>query len=166
MFNIIPLPYKIAAFVFIIIAVFGAGYMRGNARAEAEIAAFAAEANAKVAELERKNTEVTNTVITKYVDKVRVVKEREYVYLNAAQSAVPSQFIISDGWLYLHDTSARGDNADTSRASDATPSGIKDNQALGTITQNYSTCRENAQQLASLQQWILDMQAQVNNNKK
>lgn len=161
MFSLIPLPYKIAAAVFLLIAVFGIGYMKGNARAEAEIAAFAAEQNAKVAELERKNAEISSTVVTKYVDKVRVVKEREYVYLGQAQNNVPGQFDLSNGWLYLHDTSAKNGNAESTRASDASASGIKDNQALGTIIANYSTCRQNAEQLVQLQDWIRSTQAEI-----
>ena len=152
MFSLIPLPYKIAAAVFLLIAVFGIGYMEGNARAEAEIAAFAAEQNAKVAELERKNAEISSTVVTKYVDKVRVVKEREYVYLGQAQNNVPGQFNLSSGWLYLHDSAASGSDADPTRASDASASAVRDNQALGVVLRNYSTCRENAHQSESLQQ--------------
>lgn len=161
MFSVIPLPYKIAAALFLLVTVFGAGYMKGNARAEAEIAAFAAEQNAKVAELERKNAEISSTVITKYVDKVRVVKEREIVYVNTAKDNVPGQFDLSNGWLYLHDISAKNGNAESSRASDATSSGIRDNQALGTIIRNYSTCQQNAEQLIQLQEWIKSTQAEV-----
>ena len=161
MFSVIPLPYKIAAIVFIIISAFGFGYVKGNARAEAEIAAFAAEQNAKVAELERKNAEISSTVVTRYVDKVRVVKEREYVYVNTAKDYVPGQFDLSNGWLYLHDSSVKGSNAESARASDASTSGIKDNQALGVVIGNYSTCRQNAEQLIQLQEWIRSTQAEL-----
>jgi len=166
MFSFIPLPYRIAIIGFIIIAVFSAGYMKGNARAEAEIAAFAAEQNAKVAELERKNAELSNNVITKYVDKVRVVKEREYVYVNAAQNSVPGQFDLSNGWVYLHNISIYGNDADTTRTSDASPSGVKDNTALQTIIGNYSICRQNAEQLVQLQDWIRSVQNETENQNQ
>lgn len=165
MFSVIPLPYKIAAIVFIIISAFGFGYVKGNARAEAEIATFAAEQNAKVAELERKNAEISNTVVTKYVDKVRVVKEREVVYVNTATNYVPGQFDLSNGWLFLHDASVKGLDADSTRASDATASGIKDNQALGVVIGNYSTCRQNAEQLIQLQDWIRKTQTEMDNGE-
>ena len=165
MFSIIPLPYKIAAIVFIIISAFGFGYVKGNARAEAEIATFAAEQNAKVAELERKNAEISNTVVTKYVDKVRVVKQREVVYVNTAKDLVPGQFDLSNGWLFLHDSSVKGFDADSTRASDATTSGIKDNQALGVVIENYSTCHQNAEQLTQLQDWIRKTKAEMDNGE-
>jgi hypothetical protein len=167
MFNLIPLPYKIAAAVFLLIAVFGIGYMKGSSRADVIIAEAGAKASEQIAELERKNSEISNTVVTKYVDKVRVVKEREYVYLGQAQTNVPSQFNLSAGWLYLHDFGAKGSDADATRASDATTSTIRDNTALGVVLKNYSTCKENANQLETLQQWIRDMRNEVdksNNN--
>lgn len=166
MFSVIPLPYKIAAAVFLLIAVFGIGYMKGSDRADVIIAEAAAKANEQIAELERKNSEISNTVVTKYVDKVRVVKEREYVYLGQAQTNVPGQFNLSAGWLYLHDAGAQGSDADTSRASDATSSAIRDNTALGVVLKNYSACRENSHQLEALQQWIRDMKIEVDNSNK
>lgn len=167
MFNLIPLPYKIAAAVFLLIAVFGIGYMKGSSRADVIIAEAGAKASEQIAELERKNSEISNTVVTKYVDKVRVVKEREYVYLGQVENNVPSQFNLSNGWLYLHDFGAKGSDADSARASDATASGIKDNTALGVILENYSACTENFGQIEALQQWIRDMKTEVdksNNN--
>jgi hypothetical protein len=167
MFGLIPLPYKIAAAVFLLIAVFGIGYMKGSSRADVIIAEAGAKASEQIAELERKNSEISNTVVTKYVDKVRVVKEREYVYLGQAQNNVPGQFNLSSGWLYLHDSGTKGSDADSTRASDATASTVRDNTALGVVLKNYSTCRETADQLEALQQWIRDMKTEVdksNNN--
>ena len=164
MFSIIPLPYKIAAAVFLLVTVFGIGYMKGSDRADVIIAEAAAKANEQIAELERKNAEISSTVVTKYVDKVRVVKEREYVYLGQAQTNVPGQYNLSAGWLYLHDFGAKGSDADSTRASDATASTIRDNQALGVVLRNYSTCRETSHQLEALQQWIRDMKTEVDNS--
>jgi len=167
MFNLIPLPYRIAAAVFLLIAVFGIGYMKGSSRADVIIAEAGAKASEQIAELERKNSEISNTVVTKYVDKVRVVKEREYVYLGQAQTNVPNQFNLSNGWVYLHDFGAKGSDAEAARASDATASGIKDNTALGVVLENYSACTENSGQIEALQKWIRDMETEVdksNNN--
>ena len=79
---------------------------------------------------------------------------------------MPSQYFLSNGWLYLHDISARGDNADATRASDETSSGIKDNQALGTVTENYSICRQNSEQLIGLQNWIVENKQLIDELKK
>ena len=161
MFGLIPLPYKLLAGAALIIGVFFYGYMKGSAYAEAELARFSAKANQQIAELEKKNTEISNKVQIEYVDRVNTIKEKEYVYRNIAQTSVPPQYIMSNGWVYTHDISASAGDADAARASDASASGIKDNEALFTIISNYSRCMQNNQQLISLQKWINDNRAAV-----
>jgi hypothetical protein len=150
----IPLPYKLLAGAAILVGVFFYGYMKGSAYAEAELARYGQKQAELVADLERKNTEISTQVVTEYVDRVQVVKEKEYVYRDLAQNAVPNQFTMSNGWVYTHDASARADNADPARASDETSSGIADTTALVGIIGNYSRCQQNAEQLRQLQQWI------------
>ena len=66
MFSVIPLPYKIAAAVFLLITAFGIGYMKGSSRADVIIAEAGAKASEQIAELERKNSEISNTVVTNF----------------------------------------------------------------------------------------------------
>lgn len=166
MFGMIPLPYKLLAGAALLVGVFFYGYMKGNAHAEAELQRFAAESSKKIAELEKKNSEISGQVVTQFVDRVNTVKEKEYVYLEAAKNNVPAQHDMSNGWVYTHDISATNGDADSTRASDASPSGIKDNTALLTIISNYSRCEQNAQQLIALQKWILDNQKAVQDSNK
>ncbi len=156
MLSMIPLPYKLMATVALIMGVFFYGYMKGSAYAEAELARFSAEKNKQVAELEKKNAEISNKVVTEYVDRTNTIREKEYVYRDIATKSVPPQHVMSNGWVWAHDASASSSDADPARASDASPSGIKDNEALLTIFSNYSRCMQNSQQLISLQQWIND----------
>lgn len=163
----IPLPYKILAGVGLLIAVFFVGYTKGSSKAEAELARYAARAEKQIADLERKNSEISSTVVTKYVDRVNVVKEKEYVYLERAKTNVPDTTVLSNGWVHVHDASATLSDADSARASDASPSGVAANQALSTVVSNYAACQANAEQLKSLQRWITDSQAAVaESNKK
>jgi hypothetical protein len=161
MFGMIPLPYKLLAGAALIVGVFFYGYMKGSAYAEAELARFAAESSKQVAELEKKNTEISNQVVTEYVDRTNTIREKEYVYLDAAKNNVPAQHVMSNGWVYTHDLSASAGDADPTRASDASSSGIKDNTALLTIISNYATCQANAEQLRQLQRWIAENKAAV-----
>jgi glutamate synthase domain-containing protein 3 len=155
MFGMIPLPYKLLAGVALILGVFVYGYMKGSAYADAELARFSARASEQVAELERKNSEISNNVVTEYVDRTNTIREKEYVYLDAAKNTVPSQHVMSNGWVYTHDLSATSGDADATRSSDASPSGIADTTALVGIITNYSRCQQNAEQLRQLQQWII-----------
>lgn len=156
MLSMIPFPYKLLAGLALIAGVFFYGYMKGSAYAEAELARFSAKANAKIVELEKKNAEISNNVVTEYIDRVNVIREKEYVYRDLGKNNVPGQYNLSNGWVYTHDTSASAGDADPARASDATSSGIKDNTALLTIISNYASCMQTREQLISLQQWIND----------
>ena len=161
MFSFIPLPYKIIILLVLLSGAVALGYMKGLEKSELELAKFQADANAKIAELEKANSEISNTVVTKYVDRVKTVKEKEYVYLDQAKNDVPPQHDLSNGWVYLHDTSAKGLPAVPARSSDEGSSGIKDNIALGTIASNYSVCYQNSEQLRALQKWLRDTKAAV-----
>ena len=161
MLSMIPLPYKLMAAAALVVGVFIFGYMKGSAYAEAELARFSAEKSKQVAELEKKNTEISNKVVTEFVDRTNTIREKEYVYRDIATKAIPAQHDMSNGWVYAHDASATSGDADPARASDASPSGIKDNEALLTIFNNYSRCLQNSQQLIGLQQWLVENKAAV-----
>lgn len=161
MFNIIPLPYRLLALGLVLIGVFTLGYMKGSAYAEAELQRYAAKQATIIAKLEKKNSEISGKVVTQFVDRVNIIKEKEYVYRDIVKESVPAQHIMSNGWVYTHDISATNGDADATRSSDASPSGIKDNEALLTIVSNYSQCEQNTQQLMNLQKWISDNKAAV-----
>jgi len=167
MFGMIPLPYKLLAGAALILGVFAFGYMKGSAYADAELQRFAAKNATLTADMEKKNSEISTQVVTQYVDRVNTIREKEYVYRDVAKTVVPSQSVLSNGWVFTHDISATGGNADTTRSSDASPSGIKDNEALFTIIGNYSICMQNSEQLRNLQQWVNDNKQSIDElNKK
>lgn len=170
MFGMIPLPYKLLAGAALIIGVFVFGYMKGSAYAEAELQRFAAKNATLVADMEKKNSEISTQVVTQYVDRVNTIREKEYVYLDRAKNDVPSQFVMSNGWVHTHDASATSGDADPTRSSDASPSAVKDTDALIGIIRNYAICQSNAVQLIELQRWIIEnkaaVDAMVNEKKK
>ena len=150
----IPLPYKLPAGAALMAGIFVFGYMKGSAYAEAELARFAAKASEQVAELEKKNAEISNDVVTEYVDRTNTIREKEYVYIDAAKDTVPNQSVMSNGWVFTHDISASAGDADAARSSDASPSAVKDTDALIGIIRNYAICQSNSVQLVELQRWI------------
>jgi hypothetical protein len=170
MLGMIPLPYKLLAIGAALVGVFIFGYMKGSAYAEAELARFAAKASEQVAELERKNSAISTEVVTEYVDRTNTIREKEYVYLDAAKDSVPSQSVMSNGWVFTHDISASAGDADATRSSDASPSAVKDTDALIGIIRNYAICQSNSVQLAELQRWISEnkmaVDAMAKENKK
>jgi hypothetical protein len=166
MLKLIPLPIKLLVTLGILVGTFFFGYMKGSSYAEAELQKYAAKASQKTIVAEHKNQEISNKTVIQYVDRTRVIKEKEYVYRDITKTSVPSQYVLSNGWVYTHDISATNGTPDSTRASDATPSGIKDNEALGTITANYSNCNQNKEQLIALQKWITDNIKSINDLNK
>lgn len=170
MLGMIPLPYKLLAIGALLTGVFFYGYMKGSAYAEAELARFSAKKEAQVAELERKNSAISTQVVTEYVDRTNTIREKEYVYLDAAKNSVPSQSVMSNGWVFTHDISASAGDADATRSSDASPSAVKDTDALIGIIRNYAICQSNSVQLVELQRWISEnkmaVDAMAKENKK
>jgi hypothetical protein len=157
----IPLPYKILAVIFVVGGVFAAGYKKGTDAGEVMIQQAANEIEQLKIELEKEQANIKERVVTEYVDKIKVVTQKETIYRDAAQQQVPGKFNLTNGWVYLHDISIKGEELNPDMASDDTDSIVKDNQALGTVLANYSICLQNSQQLVSLQSWILETKASV-----
>jgi len=174
--NLVPPQYKLLAYIIIIVVVlsaaFGFGYKTGHKFAKnhytaiiSKIEADAATLRADKAELQGKLTaEIANIkerIVTKYVDKVRVIKEKEYVYREQATNNVPDHVELSNGWVSLHDSAAGNTDADSTRSSDDTGSGVAANQALAVVAENYAACHANAEQLTSLQEYVQEVQKAV-----
>lgn len=160
MFGMIPLPVKLLAIVFIVAGAAGYGYMKGSAHAEVELANYRAEAEKQISDLKTQNAQISDNVVTEYVDRTNTIREKEVIYREATSKMEP-QYDLSNGWIHLHDAAARLANPDMQLASDKSPSGVMDNAALAVVISNYAVCRQNAEQLASLQKWIIDNRAAV-----
>jgi hypothetical protein len=160
MFNI-PLPYQIGAVAFLVAASFGGGYLKGSAHGDLEIARASSEAQARIAELQTHQTDTNTQVITKYVDRIRTITVESNRNAQYIASLPSSSSKLSNGWVYLHDLGTTGGNAEASRATDVASSTISNSDALRTVTDNYNICRQNAEQLTALQQWIRDTQKNV-----
>jgi hypothetical protein len=165
MIPFIPFPYKVIALLLIVASVFFYGYKKGSDQAEVEIAKYESKLNDLAIKLEREQANVKEKIVTEFVDKIQVVKEKEYVFLNQASNNVPSQYNLSNGWVYLHDQAATSGIPEATRSSDATASDVRDNQALATVVANYSRCLQNAQQLISLQDWVIKTDNSINTTK-
>lgn len=136
------------------------GYNRAENKYIAKIATYKKEAELLQVRLDAALADVKVKIVTEYVDRVQTIKEKEYVYRDKIIN-VPSKCELSSGWVYLHDASATGRDADSTRIADETPSGIRDTEALGTVIENYSICHQNAEQLKALQEWVRSAQAEV-----
>jgi hypothetical protein len=135
----------------LVVASYGAAYVKGrmdNDDKRDEMAkAEQQEADKQSALLAGRRDKVTVQVVTKYVDRVKVI-QGETVYVETLRNApdLPSDFRL------LHDRAAGQVPPTTSRVDAAAEVPLA--VAAQTIADNYKTCRLNAEQLNSLQEWV------------
>lgn len=159
---LIPLPYKILILIFIIGGVFAAGYKKGIQQGEVEINRVANEAEELKIALQKEQQMIREVVKVEYVDRVTKIKEKETRIVEAAAQVVPGQYDLSNGWVHTHNAAASPIiDLDMNLAGDGTSSLVKDNVALDTVVKNYSICLQNAQQLTSLQKYLIEVNAAI-----
>lgn len=127
-----------------------------------------ADLKVKVAQVETKSAEKTTEIVTKYVTKVQVVKEKGDVIIKEvpkyitkesdAKCALPNSFVM------LHDSASKNEVPDSTRVADETTSGVKLSTATGTVVGNYSICHQNSEQLKALQEWVKEQEKLFNKN--
>jgi prepilin signal peptidase PulO-like enzyme (type II secretory pathway) len=161
-----PIPYRqsiqIVAAVCLVFVVFQLGQQHERQEWELKVA----QLNEQIAKLETESQKVTTQVVTEYVDRVKIVKEKADaiivkvpVYVN--QSA-DNSCTINNGFVVLHDAAAKNKVPETPRDSHAGASGVKLSTVASTVAGNYGTCHEIRQQLESLQKWVREQEKIIN----
>jgi hypothetical protein len=154
--SIVPLPYRILFMALFAAVLVGFGWMKGAAHVQAEWDAATVKQSLKVARVEKVQAEATVKVVTKFVDRVRVVKETGATLTKEVVRYVPSDSCaLPAGWRVLHDAAARGEPADPAGNPDAAPIAAQD--AAAAVIENYSASHANAEQLKALQDWIQEV---------
>lgn len=141
------------------------GVWRVQQRIErAEARAATAEATVRRLTGELAQARMSERVITQYVDRVRVVRERGAtitrevpIYVTAkADAACP----VPVGFVRVHDSAAQGLPLGQPPGNpDAPAPGLALSAVAATVAGNYTTCHETAQQLIALQGWVRGLQA-------
>jgi hypothetical protein len=149
--------WRILALLACVLGLFWFGYhtkAKIDAR-EAEMASLRA-ANASLA-LQVKQAAATERVVTKYVDRVKVVEGRTRTIIKEVPVYVPADSpLLPPGYRVLHDAAAEGVIPDPARIADAAPVPAQD--AASGVIDNYGTCHANAEQLTALQEWIREQE--------
>jgi len=141
----------------VVLIIFGF-YMEGGISNQEKWEAKVAEVKLEMAKKDAASAEASTKVVTKYITKVEVVKEKgdaiikeipKYISQDAdAKCPVPNGFVV------LHDSASRNEVPDSTRSIDAGTSEVKLSDVATTVTENYTTYYKVAEQLKSLQEWI------------
>ena len=151
--SLVPWPYRVLAMVLFSIALLGTGWVKGSMSVRAEWDAAIIKQVAQVAQVKQHQAEITTEVVTKYVDKIKLVHDQSETIIKEASHYVPSDTcILPAGFRLLHDAAASGELPDTARSADAQPVTAQD--VATTIASNYQQSREIATQLEALQEWV------------
>jgi hypothetical protein len=125
-----------------------------------------AKLESEIAELKLKSSEKTNEVVTKYIDRIKVIEKEKLVYVSKTNEILNDQIInaypVPNGVIRLLDDTVQGRIPEPPRSSDEEPSAIKINTVTESVIDNYLTCKANAEQLIALQNWIKEQQKLFN----
>jgi hypothetical protein len=153
----LPLVYGVGALL-ILSVVFVGGCRHGADGVQDKWDASAARGKAEVERLKAGAGKITVKVETKYVDRIRTIREkgdtvvREIpVYIGRDLPELPGAFRV------LHDAAATGAVPDTASIPDAATVAPQD--VASTVAGNYTSCLATAEQLTGLQEWVREQHA-------
>jgi hypothetical protein len=159
--SVIPWPYRLLALAVLGVALVGFGWIKGASHVRAQWDAAIQQQALKTAAIRERQAQATVKVITQYVDRIRVVREKGDTIFKEVPVYVPVQAdaacSINRGFVRLHDAAVAGELPEPARDADAAATGIALSAVAGTVAANYQTCHENAEQLRALQAWVSEM---------
>jgi hypothetical protein len=163
--SLFPWPYRWLAVAALAVTLIGFGWIKGASHVQTQWDAAVQQQTLQAATVRQKQAEATVKVVTQYVDRVRVVREKGDTIIKEVPVYVPVQAdaacTINRGFVRLHDAAAAGELPEPARDADATAAGLALSAVAGTVAANYQTCHENAEQLRALQGWAHEMASAI-----
>jgi len=161
--TLIPWPYRLLALALLAAALIGFGWIKGAGHVQAQWDASVQQQALQTSATRQRQAQATIKVVTEYVDRVRVVREKGDTIIKEVPVYVPVQAdvacTINRGFVRLHDAAAAGELPEPAGAADAAAAGLALSAVAETVAGNYQTCHENAEQLRALQTWVREMTA-------
>ena len=155
--SLIPWPYRLLALAALGVALIGFGWVKGAGHVQTRWDATVQQQTLQTAAVRQRQAEATVKVVTEYVDRIRVVRERGDTIIKEVPVYVPVQAdaacTINRGFVRLHDAAAAGELPEPAGDVDAVPADVALSAVAETVAANYQTCHENAEQLRALQMW-------------
>ncbi len=159
--SLIPWPYRLLALAALAVALIGFGWVKGAGHVQARWDAAVQQQTLQATAIRERQALATVKVVTEYVDRVRIVREKGDTIVKEVPVYVPVQAdaacTINRGFVRLHDAAAAGELPEPAREADAATAGIALSAVARTVAANYQSCHENAEQLRALQAWVREM---------
>ena len=111
--NLIPWPYRWLAVAALATALIGFGWVKGAGHVQAQWDAAIHQQTLQAAAVRERQAQATVKVVTQYVDRIRVVREKGDTIIKEVPVYVPVQAdaacTINRGFVRLHDAAAAGE---------------------------------------------------------
>ena len=110
----------------------------------------------KVAEAEAKAAQVNVQIVTKYVEKIKVVKEKtneNIKYIETYITKHDNSIVFPKSFIMLHDSASQNEVSGSTGSPDESPSDVKASELLSTVVENYGTCYELRETVVAWQDW-------------
>lgn len=135
-------------------------YMEGGLAFKKEMDLKVAELKVKLKEAEANSGKVNTVIQDRVVNKVKTIKEVEYVNRDIIKEVVGKQAdancVLPKSAVWLHDSTVNMQVSRGTESVDGTPSTIKTSQFIDRVIENYSGCQQNTEKLEEWQKWYTD----------
>lgn len=161
--TLIPWPYRLLALAVLSASLIGFGWIKGAEHVQAKWDTAVQQQTLQAATVRQRQAEAAVKIVTQYVDRVRIVREKGDTIIKEVPVYVPVEAdaacTINRGFVRLHDAAAAGELPEPARDADAPAAVLALSAVAGTVAANYQACHENAEQLRALQAWFREMRA-------
>ena len=122
----------------------------------------------EIARIEKESQQVTEKIVVKYKEKVKVVKEKGDVIIQKVPEYITKESdtkcIVPNSFVVLHDSAAKNEVPSTSAGVDEGASAVKLSDVARTVTINYNNYHQLTEQLKALQDWVKQQEKVYNGN--
>ena len=161
------LVYKWAVIAFLVAAFGTVAWIKGDSHGTQKLIDYQAAQATVAVRLVTRQGAVTERVITKYLDRVKVIEgttttiEKEVTkYVDSKPLALAC--MLDNRWLRLHDAAAAGAVPPPAGSADGATGPITAAGALPTVARNYAAANRNAARLEALQGWVKEQYETTN----
>lgn len=158
---------KWAVIAFLVAAFGAAAWFNGEEHGTQKLIDYQADQATAAVRLVTRQAAITERVITKYLDRVKLIEgttttiEKEVTrYVESKPLALAC--LLDNRWLRLHDAAAAGAVPPAAGPADGAAGTVTAAAALPAITSNYAAAHRNAARLEALQGWVREQYEMTN----
>jgi hypothetical protein len=150
----VPLAAKIAIATTLATALFSFGLYLGNRLGISSCQEAVIESGIHSLEVSAKQSQISDSVNTKYVDRIKIVQGRTQEIIKEIKVYVKddAHTYLPGGFRMLHDLAINYDPSNSTGTVDETPVTTQD--VAETVAANYGICQENSSTLSALQDFV------------